>query len=256
MLLKGSLRKIFPFLFSSQKRLAFGVEESPNQYPLEKARYVVMAEFLRAEYQRLGRPVRVLDIGCSEGMMLLYSKKADVQAEFYGVDILEERKAVALQRGYKDVLLRDVRQCDFLDYRGFFDVVICSHILEHLEEPGDLLRKLNGALSKDGLLIGGVPIGLWIGILWRKYISHFYKRRHQRKALLDRFGHVTFFTLPALKKLLKETGFDTEECRGDYLIRAREFFLEDYKWWFDFNQWYGRLFPGILGCVTFRARKR
>lgn len=252
---KKTLKKIFPNLFSSRTHLAYGVEESPNKYPLDKVRYVMIAELLHQEYLRRGKPIRVLDIGCSEGMMILYSRKNDTQAEFYGIDILEERKKKAIERGYKDVWLEDIRECDFGKYRDRFDAVICSHILEHLERPGDLLQKLNSVMSEDGLLIIGTPIGLLPGVLWRKYISPLCRPWYEREAVLKRFGHVSFFTLSALKKLLLKSGFRAEECRGEYLIRARGFFLEDCKWWFDFNQWYGRLFPGVLGYVVVKARK-
>lgn len=252
---KEALKNIFPGLFSSRTHLAYGVEESPNKYPLDKVRYVMIAEFLHQEYLKRGRPIRVLDIGCSEGMMILYSKKNNTQAEFYGIDILPERKAKAIARGYKDVWLKDIRQCDFGECRGRFDAVICSHILEHLEQPGDLLRKLTSVMSEDTLLIIGTPIGLLPGILWRKYISPLCRPWYNREAVLKRFGHVSFFTLSSLKKLLLTNRFHPEECRGEYLIRARGFFLEDHKWWFDFNQWYGRLFPGVLGYVVVKARR-
>jgi 2-polyprenyl-3-methyl-5-hydroxy-6-metoxy-1,4-benzoquinol methylase len=253
--LKRSLKKYFPGLFSTKTHLAYGVEESPNKYPLDKVRYVMIAEYLHQEYLKRGKPLRILDIGCSEGMMIAYTQKNNTQTEFYGIDILEERKAKAIARGYKDVWLKDIRQCDFSEYRDRFDAVICSHILEHLEHPGDLLKKLNSVMAEDALLVVGTPIGLWPGVLWSRYGAPLRHPWYRREAVLKRFGHVSFFTLSSLKKLLLKNRFRTEECRGEYFIRARGFFLEDYKWWFDFNQWYGRLFPGVLGYVVVRARR-
>jgi len=116
------------------------------------------------------------------------------------------------------------------------------------------LRRLKAALEPKALLLVGVPIGLWPGILWRRHITPRINPWQKKEAVLKRFGHVSFFTLPDLKRVLLQSGFQAEECRGDFLIRARGFFLENYKWWFDFNQWYGRLLPGVLGHVTVRAR--
>lgn len=247
--------KPFRFLFSSKTHLAFGVEESPNKYPVEKSRYLVAASFIRDEYLKKDGSFRVLDIGCNEGMAILYNRKAGVEAEFYGIDILPEKKEKALSRGYRQVLLEDIRGCDFGQFEdGFFDVVICSHILEHLEDPGAVLDKIRRIMKKGGMLIVGVPIGLLPGILWRRYVTPLYNRRKRKEEALKKFGHVSFFSLPELKGLLKKHGFSTEEARGDYFMRVRGFFIENYKWWFDLNQLYGKVFPGLLGHVSVKAR--
>ena len=247
-------QKLFPFLFSSKKYLAFGVEESPTQYPLEKARYLTMASYIHEESLKLNRPVTVLDIGCHEGMMLLYCQKNGSKVEFHGMDISQERLSTALKRGYQSVALQDIRNYPFPFPDGFFDVVVCSHILEHLEHPEKVLQELNRIMKKGGLFIVGVPIGLPPGILWRRHIVPLYNPAQRKKVVLRRFGHVSFFTLPGLKKLLQNHGFVTEIARGDYLFRSRKLFLENFKWWFDFNQWYGRVFPGHLGHVTVKSR--
>ncbi|OGW82269.1 MAG: hypothetical protein A3G33_11190 [Omnitrophica bacterium RIFCSPLOWO2_12_FULL_44_17] len=253
-MLKKFLEKLFPFLFSSRTYLAYGVEEAPTKYPLDKARYPLMAAFIREEYLKLKRPIKVLDMGCHEGMMLLYTKQNQTDAEFYGMDILEERLNKAMQRGYQSVTRQDIQNFPYPFNNGFFDAVICSHILEHLEYPEKVLQELNRVMKRDGLLIVGVPVGLLPGILWRRYMTPMYNPWKRKKEVLKRFGHIQFFTLPVLKKLLKRYGFVTEEARGDFLIRARKFFLENYKWWYKFNQWYGKIFPGVLGHVTLKAR--
>ena len=253
-MVKKLLEKACPFMFSKKKYLAFGVEESPNRYPLDKARYLLMASYIHEEYRKLKRPVRVLDIGCHEGMMLLYCKKNNSAVEFYGMDILRERLDKALKRGYKSALLQDIRKRPFPYKEDFFDVVICSHILEHLECPAEVLEDLNRVMKKDAVLLVGVPVGPLPAILWRRHITPLYDKTRKPADCLARFGHVSFFTLRALKALLKQHGFQAERARADYLIRSRRFFLENYKWWFDFNQWCGKLFPGLLGHVTVKSR--
>jgi len=252
---KSILQKIFPFLFSTKTYLAFGVEESPNRFPLDKARYLLAAKFIKEEYLRQARPVRILDIGCNDGMMILYTAREGAETEFYGIDILPDKRDKSLERGYREVLLEDIRQCDFRKFEaGSFDIVICSHILEHLEDPGDILDKVRRVIKTGGILIVGAPIGLLPGILWRRHITPLYNPRKRREAVLERFGHISVFTLPELRKLLKRHGFHAEEARGDYFLRARKFFLENYKWWFDFNQLYGKIFPGLWGHVSVKAR--
>lgn len=246
---------ISPKISGSNKYLAFGVEENRNKYPLEKARYLLATKFIKDEFVREKRPLKVLDIGCNEGMMILYTRNAGVDAEFHGIDILPEKKEKSLSRGYKQVILEDLRTLDFKKLgEHTFDVVICSHILEHLEDPGLVLDKIQQVIKKGGILVVGVPIGLLPGILWRRHITPIFCPRHRISESLKRFGHVTFFTLPALRKLLKNHGFSMEVARGDFFIRARGHFLENFKWWFDLNQFWGKLFPGVLGHVSAKAR--
>jgi ubiquinone/menaquinone biosynthesis C-methylase UbiE len=253
-MLKKFLEKYCPFLFSTRTYLAYGVEESPTQYPLDKARYPLIASYIHDEYKGLNRPLKVLDIGCSEGMMMLYCNKNSTPVEFYGIDILRERLDKALERGYKSVLLQDIRKRPFPYKDNMFDVVICSHILEHLVNPGELLGELRRVIKRGAIIIVGVPIGLLPGILWRRHITPLYNKRKTIAESLKRFGHVKFFTLPELKKLLRQYDLITEKAQGDYMIRARKFFLENYRWWYSINRLYGRLFPGVWGHVTVKAR--
>jgi len=256
MLITKIFQKALPFLYSSKKYLAFGVEESPTKYPIEKSRYLTMASYIHEESLKQGQPIRVLDIGCHEGMMLLYCQKNGSNVEFHGMDIRQDRLNLALERGYKSTKLQDVRSFPFPYPDGFFDVVVCSHILEHLEHPEKVLQELNRIIKEEGLLIVGVPTGLLPGILWRRYVVPLYNPLQRKEAVLSRFGHISFFSLPELRKLLRDNGFVAEDARGDHLFRSRRLFLENYKWWFDFNRWYGRQFPGILGHVTVKARFR
>jgi SAM-dependent methyltransferase len=45
-----------------------------------------------------------------------------------------------------------------------YDVIICSHVLEHLAEPGQTVRELADHLVPDGVIYGEVPLGIWRGV--------------------------------------------------------------------------------------------
>ncbi|MFZ4773875.1 MAG: class I SAM-dependent methyltransferase [Terrimicrobiaceae bacterium] len=42
--------------------------------------------------------------------------------------------------------------------REKFDVVVCSHVLEHMDDPADLLAALGGCLAPNGRVIAIVPV--------------------------------------------------------------------------------------------------
>ena len=67
-----------------------------------------------------------------------------------------------------------------------FDILICSHVLEHVSDPGDFLSKLRSRLSPDGVIYIEVPLEIWQGI----HISK------------DPVTHINFFTVDSLKNAL------------------------------------------------------
>jgi SAM-dependent methyltransferase len=77
---------------------------------------------------------RVLEIGCSSGRVL-----SKVQAaERVGIDT----DAKAIERGRKEHPELTLLCADARAYSGDFDVVILSHVLEHIDEPEALLKSL------------------------------------------------------------------------------------------------------------------
>jgi len=102
--------------------------------------------------------VRVLDYGCGWGTFLLSLPRQGVQA--YGFDIAKN----ALQTLKKVMRMRGRRLYDIgLDEQGEmspqgFDVILCSHVLEHVESEQTLLKTLKAALRPGGYLLINVPI--------------------------------------------------------------------------------------------------
>jgi ubiquinone/menaquinone biosynthesis C-methylase UbiE len=71
-----------------------------------------------------------------------------------------------------------------------FDIVICSHVLEHVTDPGDFLRQLSTFLKKDGVVYIEIPLEVWQGIAIDK----------------DPVTHINFFTVNSLKNALLLNG--------------------------------------------------
>jgi len=75
------------------------------------------------------------------------------------------------------------------DVRSSWDVVSCSHVLEHLPNPRQFLRDVQGLLSPEGHVFCEVP---------------------NETALPESptdLPHLLFFTLSSLKRLFQESGF-------------------------------------------------
>ena len=97
-----------------------------------------------------------------------------------------------------------------------FDTIIRNHVLEHIEDPVFVLKKLKNYLSENGRLIVGVPnanslhrlAAVKIGLL-----SSQYELNERDKSL----GHYRVYDESLLRKHLEESGFYIEHAGGIFL---------------------------------------
>jgi SAM-dependent methyltransferase len=122
---------------------------------------------------------RVVDIGFGFGLILFSLSKDD---HIHGVELsesaIEFARAQAARMGY--------RKADFQCYNGegplhlpssSFDLVICSHVLEHVPDDRMLLGQIRRILKDDGVGLLLVPINE----------EHFPDPRHVRKYSIESF---------------------------------------------------------------------
>ncbi|WP_069473716.1 class I SAM-dependent methyltransferase [Candidatus Marithrix sp. Canyon 246] len=102
--------------------------------------------------------VRVLDYGCGWGTFLLSLPRKNIQA--YGFDIVENTiktlEKTMRMRGRKLHRI-ELNKGNEINPQGF-DVILCSHVLEHVESDLALLQSFKAALRSGGYLLINVPI--------------------------------------------------------------------------------------------------
>ncbi len=97
---------------------------------------------------------RVLDIGCGTGELAYLIAKKGVK-EVLGVDYSNEAIAIA-QETYQQKNLR--YECvDVSSIKDSFDVITLVGVLEHIDEPFVLLKKLKALLKPKGSIIVTCP---------------------------------------------------------------------------------------------------
>jgi len=231
--------------------LAFGAELSSCRYRLTLARYASIAEFLGREIALSRRNLKLLDVACGQGRLILYGPFPGL--DFCGMDVSRSSLAEARERGYVQVVEGNVAQrLPFPD--ATFDVIVCSHILEHLSKPQNLVAELFRMLRPGGLLVVGVPICLWWTRVLRIHLVPLLLPEKRPEVLAARFGHVQFFTLPALKTLLRQ--FQIEDIRGFRFFSAGRYLpLENWRWYYRLNAAWGKACPRLTSEVNVIARK-
>lgn len=124
------------------------------------AQQKLLAEFEKLfmhEIKKL-RPKSILDVGCGEGFTLEKLRKARIGTHLEGVDYLD----LAIKLGKKehpDLTLKKGSIYDLKYKDNSFDVVICSEVLEHVEDPQKGLEELVRVSKKYCVL--SVPNEPW-----------------------------------------------------------------------------------------------
>ncbi|MDH5451951.1 MAG: class I SAM-dependent methyltransferase [Paracoccaceae bacterium] len=106
---------------------------------------------------------RVLEVGSGHGLMLFLALRDLGMSEAVAWDLSEvsleqTREALALL-GMADraqLVVQDMHQAQPQDKP--FDLVILSHLLEHLDDPVDALQRLKGVVAKGGFLFVNIPL--------------------------------------------------------------------------------------------------
>jgi SAM-dependent methyltransferase len=145
------------------------------------------------------RKGRLLEIGCGAGDTLKLA--ADMGWDVRGLDI--DPKAVANARGKG----RDVHLGQLADQRladESFDLVLMSHVIEHLHDPSGLLRESRRLLRRDGLLVVLTPnADSWsharFGVHWRgleppRHLFLFNPQTLERTVRASGFGAISVST--------------------------------------------------------------
>jgi len=151
---------------------------------------------LRASAFRWVPPgVRVLDIGCGVGESLGYHRARGCDA--HGVEADRNIERVAQRHG----LNVKVGLFDADNYEPeFFDVVTLDQVIEHVTEPGAVLRGINRVLKEKGMLIVSTPnADGWGARLFSNRWIHWHTPYH-----------LQFFSHASMARIAADAGFSLE----------------------------------------------
>jgi len=151
-----------------------------------------------------GSKIKILNAGCGEGFItnLLYNSLDN--AEFTGLEYTKEALNVARgMNGNINFVQGDIYKMPFQDLS--FNVVICTEVLKHLEEPERAVSELR-RLSKEYILLT-VPDELWF------CLGNLIALKNIRR-MGNPTGHINHWTFGkfkkfAIKNLGGELRFDT-----------------------------------------------
>lgn len=175
-------------------------------HELNPARLAYVSERVRL------RDAKVLDVGCGAG--LLSEAMAREGAQVTALDLAPELIDVARLHLLESGLQVDYRLVSVEDLAaqapGSFDAITCMEMLEHVPDPGSVLRACASLLRPGGRLfvstLNRTPLAFAVAIVGAEYLAGLLpKGTHDYKS----------FIKPAeLSSWLRDAGFELDDVSG------------------------------------------
>ncbi len=229
---------------------AFGVEPGYAPYRLRQARYQALAEAVAAHArEHAGQPLHVLDVGMGSGRTLRYieAQPGTERLKFSGVDIFPYGEDAIYNRDRWTVYHANLEEgLPFLDSQQF-DIVLCEQVLEHMHTADEMLAEMERVLRPGGIMVLGVPIFphcvAFIPRYFKPLLERLTTRPDKRRAATH--GHVQAYSLKTfLRSIRRHTELEVQESRGFRIVSGGLLrYLENYRWWYEFNRQLGATIP-------------
>lgn len=187
----------------------FLTSQAPSPEALEAAmdvdkKYRLLRRYLGADANGL-----LLDIGCGMGGYLLAGRRL-------GLNVVGVEPSAAHSKAAVEVFGLEVRRGYFKakDFDSRFDVVVLSHVIEHIFAPREFLADIMQVLSQNGRLIVITPNCESISA---KVCGKFW-------SMYKPIDHVTMFSRKSLEAGLPEgayiESFETSEWPGEFVAHV------------------------------------
>lgn len=160
-------------------------------------------------------PKTILDVGCASGWFLSQLSKKFPAAKCSGIDIYDD----AIKYGRKkypkfSFYTADAHKLPFK--AATFDLVVCTEVLEHVEDPMGVVLEIKRVLKENGQAIIELDSGsILFSTVWFIW--------GLTRGSVWNHAHLHSFNVKKLEKLLKKTGFEIEDKRQFNLGMAMVF---------------------------------
>ena len=229
--------------------------DPPNEYFETDSRYMFLETVLRGL-----PPGKLCDLGCGRGILLSRLQNHHI---CYGTDFDPGAVQYCKSQGLtvQGIDLNTASELPFPNV--IFDTVVISEVMEHLLEPKNALHVLKRHLKPGGTLVVSVPnavplfarLNLFFGrtVPWLHYPSHD----------TEVTGHIRFYTIESMSRLLETNGFVVEKVTG-VSFRFNGNFWQRLCYWMPrllgirsksvnakMDLWLGRTMPGLSPGILF-----
>lgn len=200
---------------------------------------------------------RMLDIGCGAGDNAALIKSRHSEAEVFGITHSAAEAELARRHMTRCWVfdIEDKLPDDLVDQS--FDVLIFSHVLEHLRDPAVILARFSRLLRSEGAVLIAVPNVL----SWRMRLQFLWGNFEYESAGVLDDTHLRFFTYFTVDQYLLSKSPDLEVTCKAASGSVPLWWLRRYvfpRGWAEYiDHWGCRHWPNLFGSqVLIRAMKR
>ena len=168
------------------------------------------------------KPLKLLDLGCADGLMIKkLSKEFNISAT--GIELSKDLYESAVINCPDAIIINsDINEIDFSEDEKF-DLIICTAVLEHLQNPSKVVSKICNLLSINGITVWTVPDPFWEKIA--TLVGHLDGEQHHHipniKELKELANSNNLKVVEAKKFMFSPIGFPLEIKIERLLIKLR-----------------------------------
>lgn len=165
----------------------------------------------RAEMQQFipNKIRKLLEIGCGAGNFGAEIKKTK-GIEVWGIEPCEDY-ALKAKNKLDKVLIKKIDDALKELPNQYFDCVVFNDVIEHLEYPEEILRKISNNLVSGGVIIASIPNVRHYGNLFRLLFIKDWQ--YTESGILDN-THLRFFTKKSIIRMFDNAGYDLVDIKG------------------------------------------
>lgn len=165
------------------------------------------------------KPKKILEVGCGRGFYIKSVSLCDFPTEIVGIDVSKQYLEAArrLNKNDKRVALKKGSIYNLPYPDNYFDCIICSEVLEHLDDDLAGAKELHRVLAPKGIALYSVPHTkfpfLWDPLNWVLMLfgTHIHKDKWWIAGIWA--DHERLYTVESFQKVLRSAGFSTSHVK-------------------------------------------
>jgi 2-polyprenyl-3-methyl-5-hydroxy-6-metoxy-1,4-benzoquinol methylase len=228
-----------------------------DDYFVTDSRFMTLEVFLRSIPSG-----KLCDMGCGRGALM---KRLRDHHDVSGCEFEPTAIEACLAEGLTAKRI-DLNNDEIFPYAEQFDVIVISEVCEHLLNPRNAFCLAKSALKKGGTFLVTVPNALPLFVRLPAIFGQSMDWLHFPSSDTEKTGHIRFYTIESMARLLSEEGFRVEQVRG-ISFRMNGHFWAQLCYWVAkllmygqtsgparVDAWLGKQLPGLSPGLLFSCR--